>query len=90
MLNNFNKQTRAITNSSKYLSLGIEVFLPAVLGTLIGHYWLDEPQKTPIWTISLALLGFLIGMYKLFKTVLQINKKNKHNDNHKYNNSNNS
>lgn len=89
MLDKFNKQTRSLAESSKYITLGIETFLPAVMGALIGHYWIDEPGKTPIWTISLTIVGFIVGMYTLFKTVFSINKQNNKENDIKHHNSDN-
>jgi len=64
--------------AGRYISLGIETFLPAVIGVLIGNYWLDAVYgTTPLWTLILGLFGFLVGMYKLFKTVNLINKETK-------------
>jgi F0F1-type ATP synthase assembly protein I len=64
--------------AGKYISLGLETFLPAVIGVLIGNYWLDAVYgTTPLWTLILGLFGFIVGMYKLFKTVNSINKETK-------------
>ncbi len=65
--------------------MGLEIFIPAVLGALIGHYWIDNPDETPIWTIVLTLIGFLIGMYNLFKIVIALNKKDKNDRNNNSN-----
>lgn len=88
MLDKFNKQTRSLGESSKYITLGLETFLPAVIGALVGHYWIDKPGETPVWTISLTIFGFIAGMYNLFKTVFLINKQNNKNNDTKHNHSN--
>ncbi len=78
MKNLINKSRSTLFESSKYLSLGLETFLPILMGALIGHYWLDKSYGTsPWWTVSLALFGFVAGMYNLFKTVFQINRESK-------------
>jgi len=52
--------------------------LPAAFGVLIGHYWLDQKYGTsPLWTLILGLFGFIVSMYKLFKTVALINSEGK-------------
>lgn len=64
--------------SGKYISIGLETFLPIILGALAGNFWIDKVYNTtPLWTIILALFGFVVGMYSLFKTVFQINKEGK-------------
>jgi len=80
---NLRKTTEIVNQSSKYITLGIEIFVPIVLGALIGHYFLDKGKDNSLWTIVLSIFGFFIGMYNLFKTVNQINKEshNKKDDN---------
>jgi F0F1-type ATP synthase assembly protein I len=72
---NLRKTTEIVNQSSKYITLGIEIFVPIVLGSFIGHYFLDKGKDSPLWTIILSIVGFFIGMYNLFKTVNQINKE---------------
>jgi F0F1-type ATP synthase assembly protein I len=70
------KRHKMIRESSQYLTLGTEIFLPILLGALAGHYLLDKKLgTTPLWTVVLTLVGFIVGMYGLFKTVLKVNKK---------------
>jgi F0F1-type ATP synthase assembly protein I len=72
-------KSNVLLESGKYLSLGLEIFLPIVLCALAGNLWLDKVYKTtPLWTVILTLFGFVVGMYKLFKTVLLINKESKY------------
>jgi F0F1-type ATP synthase assembly protein I len=73
---NRKKKSNVFVDSGKYLSLGLETFLPIVLGALAGNLWLDKVYNTtPLWTVILALFGFVAGMYNLFKTVIMINKE---------------
>jgi F0F1-type ATP synthase assembly protein I len=77
-LKNKKIKSNSLLESGKYLSLGLETFLPIVLGALVGNMWLDKAyHTTPLWTVILALFGFVAGMYNLFKTVFLINKENK-------------
>lgn len=80
---NLRKTTEIVNQSSKYITLGIEIFVPIVIGALIGHYYLDRDKDSPLWTIILSIVGFIVGMYNLFKTVNQVNKEshNKKNEN---------
>ncbi|MDX9791026.1 MAG: AtpZ/AtpI family protein [Candidatus Kapaibacterium sp.] len=70
------KRHKMIAESSRYLTLGTETFLPVLIGALVGYYLIDERYGTsPTWTIIMTLLGFVAGMYSLFKTVMAVNKK---------------
>lgn len=72
------------SQSGRYISIGLETFLPAAFGVLIGHYWIDEKYgTTPLWTLILGLFGFVVSMYKLFKTVSIINAEGKRDKNTK-------
>lgn len=73
--------------AAKYISIGLETFIPIVLGALIGYFFLDKPNTTPVWTISLSMLGFLLGMYSLFKTIIQVKKESDEEHSNKHNSS---
>ncbi len=80
---NDERKNKYTGESGKYISLGLETFLPAVIGVLVGNYWLDAVYgTTPLWTLILGLFGFIVGMYKLFKTVNSINKETKNKKKH--------
>jgi F0F1-type ATP synthase assembly protein I len=71
------KRQGLLGEGAQYLSIGTETFVPILIGALVGYYLIDQKYGTsPTWTVILSLLGFLIGMYNLFKIVLKINKKN--------------
>lgn len=70
------KRQKLLREGAQYLTLGTETFVPILVGALIGYYLIDAKQgSSPTWTIILTLLGFVIGMYNLFKIVLKVNKK---------------
>lgn len=72
----YEKRHKLIRESSQYLTLGIETFIPILIGALAGYYLVDsKPGTYPLWTIILTLLGFVIGMYSLLKTVIKIKNK---------------
>lgn len=68
------KRQRLLKEGAEYLTLGTEIFVPILIGAIAGYY-IDQKQDTsPTWTVILTLLGFVIGMYSLFKIVMKINK----------------
>lgn len=48
-------------------TLGLMLVLPILVGAYLGH-WLDEKSTgySMFWTISLILLGLVIGMLNLY------------------------
>jgi F0F1-type ATP synthase assembly protein I len=62
------------SNWGRYLSLGLEIGIGALLGYAIGH-WLDTRYS---WgskaTLFGTLLGVAAGMYLLIKEAIRINK----------------
>jgi F0F1-type ATP synthase assembly protein I len=70
------KRHKFIREGAQYLTLGTETFLPILLGALAGYYLIDMKYGTsPTWTVILTLVGFVVGMYGLFRTVMKVNKK---------------
>ncbi len=75
---NDEKKSKSLAEYANYLSLGTEIFAPILAGALIGHFWLDPKfHTTPMWTLILTLVGFVVGMNTMFKFVRKINKKKK-------------
>ncbi len=69
----------AMKDVGPYLNLGIQMIIPIIGGAFLG-IWLDgKYESSPLWTLILACLGIVVGMYGFFKTVLNTNnnKKNK-------------
>jgi F0F1-type ATP synthase assembly protein I len=64
-----------IREGAQYLTIGTEIFLPILLGALAGYYLIDMKYGTkPLWTVILTLVGFVVGMYGLIKTVIKVKK----------------
>lgn len=60
-----------------YLGLGSQLAATIILMFFLGH-WLDSEFGTePILTIVFAFIGGTVGVYNFIKTVLELNKKNK-------------
>ena len=60
-----------------YLGLGFQLAASIVIMLFIG-YWLDSWLKIyPILTIIFAMFGGFAGLYNVIKTVLDLNKKKK-------------
>ncbi len=73
------KQDRAkiIKEISPYLSLGLNFALTVTLFALLGM-WIDDMNSTGnLWTLILSLFGVAAGFYKFFKTISDLDKKNK-------------
>lgn len=55
---------------------GSQLAITMVAFVLIGKYIDDKNSSSPVWTLTLALLGIVIGMYGFIKTIISLNKKN--------------
>ena len=54
----------------RYVGLGVELVLPMVLGSFVGH-WLDGRLGTAPWLLlSGVVLGMAAGFLLFFRTVL--------------------
>ena len=63
-----------IQNAVKYAALGVE-FGSIVLGIAwIGNYFDKKISTTPLFTIIGIFLGFISGIYRLYKISKIINK----------------
>lgn len=62
------RRKRGILGQVRYLgTLGLVMVLPMVIGAYVG-LWLDErlPGYSQSWTLSLLLLGVLIGAINVY------------------------
>jgi F0F1-type ATP synthase assembly protein I len=57
------------------LTLGLELAAAVGLGTFIGN-WIDHKHNTSPWGVLIgAGIGFVAGMYLMFKEALRSDKK---------------
>lgn len=54
---------------------GSQLAITMVAFVLLGKYIDDKNSSSPLWTLILALLGIVIGMYGFIKTIISLNKK---------------
>jgi len=57
------------------LGSGTQLAITMVAFVLVGKYIDDKNNTSPLWTVILALLGIIIGMYNFIKTIMSMNKK---------------
>lgn len=57
------------------LGSGTQLAITMVVFVLVGKYIDDKNDTTPLWTIILAFLGIIVGMYGFIKTIIAMNKK---------------
>ena len=61
-------------NWGKLAAIGLEVAVGVGLGVIVGT-WIDRKYKTDPWGLMICTgLGFVAGMYLLFKEAMAINK----------------
>ena len=71
-----NKKQRKKLKYIKASSLGLEMGLSVIIGSMIG-YWLDEQWHTKPW---MTIIWFFIGCAASIKAVLRYIKKQKNNE----------
>mgnify|MGYP003739753419 CR=1 FL=1 len=68
-------QSRIIRELAPYLTLGWQLGITFGLFAL-GGWWLDKQSGGgSTWTVVGSALGFVVGMYSFFKTVLKKDNK---------------
>lgn len=78
---NKNDITNTYREVGPYLGLGSQLAVTIVALFFLGK-WLDEKfELFPLLTISLSFLGGFAGIYNFIKTVLNMNKKKKNENN---------
>ena len=53
----------------KYLNLGIMLVSPAIAGLLIGNLIDRISGASPVFTVSLLVLGILAGIWSMYKSI---------------------
>lgn len=72
-----NSLTKTYSDVAPYLGLGTQLAATIVLMFFLGK-WLDEKFEIfPLLTIGLSFFGGFAGIYNFIKSVLNINEKNK-------------
>ncbi|MCH7760985.1 AtpZ/AtpI family protein [candidate division TA06 bacterium] len=75
------KESRLSEELLHYGSLGIEMLVAVVIGTLAGH-WLDGRLHTGHW---LMIIGFFLGAIAGFRSLLRLSKTEENNQTTKKN-----
>ena len=71
------KRRTAIREISPYLNISSQLIAPILIGVGVG-YWIDTKNDTgSLWTLTLSVIGVLIGLYNFVKIVIQNTKKKK-------------
>ena len=74
------KKIGAYAEIGPYASLGIQ-FAAAVLLFLAVGWWLDDAlATTPLFLLLGTLLGAAVGFYKLYRTLMDLEKRRKRED----------
>ncbi len=67
--------TQSYSQAGPYASLGIQ-FTLTILLCLFGGRWLDAKlASTPLFLLVGTLLGAGLGFYKLYRTLIDLNEK---------------
>ena len=75
--NNKNSTKSAFKDAGPYLNISSQLIAPILLGVGIG-YWIDTKHDTGnLWTLTLSVIGVLVGLYNFVKIVIQNTKKKK-------------
>jgi F0F1-type ATP synthase assembly protein I len=66
------KYGKGANNHLRYMSAGIQLVTPVLLGALVG-YWIDSSSHNakPIWTIILSSIMIVVGLYLFIRQFLQ-------------------
>lgn len=73
--------TKIYREVGPYLGLGFQLAASILIMLFLG-YWLDTWLNLyPILTIIFAMFGGFAGLYNVIKTVLELNKKKKNEQN---------
>jgi ATP synthase protein I len=79
-LGDLNTLVRAYREATPFLALGIQFAAIVVLTFFLGK-WVDEKLNTKPWLMLLGIfVGISAGFYHFFKTVNEISKKSKKDD----------
>ena len=60
-------------NWGKYLGVGLEMLVGALLGYFVGH-WLDKRYGWQWAAVVGAMLGVFAGLYMLIRDAIRMNK----------------
>lgn len=74
------KDDKVMRELGPYLNLGWQLVISICLMALLG-WWLDKHFSTnPVWTIICTLFGVFAGMYSFIRTVINLDKPRKKNE----------
>jgi len=74
---NLNELGKTFKEVGPYLSIGVQLAATIILMVLIGSWLDDRYDKDYLFTIIFAILGILSGMYNLFRTLNNLEKRKK-------------
>lgn len=77
----YDDRIKFIRDTAPYVGLGIQLAATITVMFFAGH-WLDNYFETsPVLTITFAFLGGFAAIYNFVKTVLELDKKRKSEEN---------
>ncbi|WP_196895701.1 AtpZ/AtpI family protein [Aureivirga marina] len=76
------KKKKQLNNYIRFSAMGLQMGVTIAVGAIFGQ-WLDKKYPNPyqIYTVIFSLLAVFAAIYNVVRQVLQINKKNKKDEN---------
>lgn len=73
------KRQKSLKEIGPYLNISSQLIAPILVGVGVG-YWIDTKHETGnLWTLTLSVIGVLVGLYNFVKIVVETSKKKKAN-----------
>lgn len=73
--NKISNRQKSLKEIGPYLNISSQLVAPILLGVGIG-YWIDNQHDTgSLWTLTLSVIGVLVGLYNFVKIVVENSKK---------------
>lgn len=73
------KRQKSLKEIGPYLNISSQLIAPILVGVGVG-YWIDSKHETGnLWTLTLSVIGVLVGLYNFVKIVVETSKKKKDN-----------
>ena len=73
----FKNLNKAIKEIAPYTGLGLQLTITVLIFWFIGKTIDDKYGTEPLWMITGSIFGIIIGMYNFIKSVIDLTKKKK-------------